>query len=304
VNHFALLQCASQRNCRKAKGLSLSASGHFPVRIDTPLPDAYIFSWALRMSSTPFGDHLKREREMRGVTLEEISAATRIATRFLVALENEDWPGLPGGIFNRGFIRSVARFLGLDEDSLIAEYEMETKDKGEARPAAHPSPGMQRNWRPAAAAVTVLVLAIAGVSLAYHHYRLQIWRHLHNIRQGSPAAVVVTTPPSPPAPDSQQPSVPPASSDATDALTLRIQAALAADVKVIADGTTVFDGHLDADDVKSFDAHDNFEITSSDSTAVLLQLNGQPVPPMGAPGQPGNVTLTRRDLNTDPGGGH
>jgi len=255
------------------------------------------------MSSTPFGDHLKREREMRGVTLEEISAATRIATRFLVALENEDWPRLPGGVFNRGFIRSVARFLGLDEDSLIAEYELETKDKGETRPAGHPSPGMQRNWRPAAAAVALLAVAVAGGSFAYHHYRLQIWRHLHKIRQGSPAAVVAT-PPSPPAPDSQQPSVSSASSDATNALTLRIEDAISADVKVIADGTTVFDGHLDPNDVKSFDAHNDFEITSSDSTAVLLELNGQPVPPMGAPGQPGNVTLTRKDLNPDPGGGH
>jgi len=40
------------------------------------------------MSSTPFGEHLKREREMRGVSLEEISSATRIAPRFLIALEN------------------------------------------------------------------------------------------------------------------------------------------------------------------------------------------------------------------------
>ena len=61
------------------------------------------------MASTPFGEHLKREREMRGVTLEEISAATRISTRFLEALENEHWEELPGGVFNRGFIRSVAR---------------------------------------------------------------------------------------------------------------------------------------------------------------------------------------------------
>src|SRR5271155_26114 len=116
------------------------------------------------MSSTPFGEHLRREREMRGVSLDEISAATRISTRFLEAIEKDQWDRLPGGVFNRGFIRSVARFLGLDEDSLIAEYELETKDKGEARPAGHPSPGMQRNWRPAAAAVAVLALAIAGVS--------------------------------------------------------------------------------------------------------------------------------------------
>ena len=74
------------------------------------------------MSKGTFGDNLKREREMRGVTLDEISAATRIATRFLQAIENEDWTQLPGGVFNRGFVRAVARYLGLDEENIVAEY--------------------------------------------------------------------------------------------------------------------------------------------------------------------------------------
>ena len=73
------------------------------------------------MSSTPFGEHLRREREMRGVSLDEIAAATRISTRFLEAIEKDQWDQLPGGVFNRGFIRSIARFLGLDEESLVAE---------------------------------------------------------------------------------------------------------------------------------------------------------------------------------------
>src|ERR1700674_2692833 len=99
--------------------------------IDTPISDAYIFCSCgfQRMPSKPFGEHLKREREMRGVTLEEIAAATRIAPRFLVALENEQWELLPGGVFNRGFIRSVARFLGLDEDGLVGEYTLLTHDQ-------------------------------------------------------------------------------------------------------------------------------------------------------------------------------
>ena len=75
---------------------------------------------------------------MRGVTLEEISAATRIAPRFLAALESEQWELLPGGVFNRGFIRSVARYLGLDEDSLVAEYALETRGRTEPGVVADP----------------------------------------------------------------------------------------------------------------------------------------------------------------------
>src|SRR6202035_1841975 len=81
------------------------------------------------MTKGTFGEGLKREREMRGVTLEEISAATRIAKRFLQAIENEDWNQLPGGVFNRGFVRAVARYLGLDEENLVAEYVMAAGDR-------------------------------------------------------------------------------------------------------------------------------------------------------------------------------
>lgn len=70
----------------------------------------------------PFGPRLKQEREARGMTLDQISAATKIGTRFLRALEEEHFDQLPGGIFNKGFIRAYARCLGLNEDQLIASY--------------------------------------------------------------------------------------------------------------------------------------------------------------------------------------
>ena len=49
---------------------------------------------------------------MRGVSLEEIAAATRISTRFLEALESGQWEQLPGGAFNRGFILLDGAFSG------------------------------------------------------------------------------------------------------------------------------------------------------------------------------------------------
>src|SRR6267378_3620935 len=81
------------------------------------------------MTLGTFGEHLKREREMRGVSLDEISAATRIATRFLTAIEEEQWGLLPGGVFNRGFVRAVARYLGLDEENIVAEYAAAAGDR-------------------------------------------------------------------------------------------------------------------------------------------------------------------------------
>src|SRR4030081_2655651 len=81
------------------------------------------------MTLGTFGEHLKREREMRGVSLDEISAATRIARRFLTAIEDEQWNLLPGGVFSRGFVRAVARYLGLDEENIVAEYGAAAGDR-------------------------------------------------------------------------------------------------------------------------------------------------------------------------------
>ena len=112
---------------------------------------------------------------MRGVTIEEISVATRISTRFLEALENEHWDELPGGVFNRGFIRSVARFLGLDEDALVAEYALETKNRPSPQIIELDTPSaMPRSWRPAIVAVALFILLIVGGWFAYAHFASRI----------------------------------------------------------------------------------------------------------------------------------
>src|SRR4051812_1618271 len=77
-----------------------------------------------------FGDKLKREREMRAITLEEIAEATKIGTRSLRALEEEHFDQLPGGIFNKGFVRAYAKFLGIDEEQAVADYITATGDVG------------------------------------------------------------------------------------------------------------------------------------------------------------------------------
>jgi len=131
------------------------------------------------MPSTPFGEHLKREREMRGVSLEEVSAATRINTRFLEAIENEKWEELPGGAFNRGFIRAIARFLGLDEDGLVAEYALETKGALDVRPSPEHPAQIPRNWEPTILAIVVLIAIIAAGWFVYHRYGARIAARFH-----------------------------------------------------------------------------------------------------------------------------
>lgn len=69
-----------------------------------------------------FGERLKREREKRGMTLEDVAGVTKISVRNLRALEQEKFDQMPGGIFNRGFVRSYAKHLGLDDEQVVADY--------------------------------------------------------------------------------------------------------------------------------------------------------------------------------------
>ncbi|MGH9343417.1 MAG: helix-turn-helix domain-containing protein, partial [Terriglobia bacterium] len=77
-----------------------------------------------------FGENLRREREMRGISLQEISSTTKISVRFLESLEAEEFSKLPGGIFIRSFIRSYANYLGLDEEQVMAEYQLVAPPQG------------------------------------------------------------------------------------------------------------------------------------------------------------------------------
>lgn len=72
-----------------------------------------------------FGETLKRERELREISLREISDATKINIRYLEALEQNRFESLPGGLFNKGFIRAYATYIGVDSESMVNSYLQE-----------------------------------------------------------------------------------------------------------------------------------------------------------------------------------
>lgn len=69
-----------------------------------------------------FGEKLRKQREQRGVTLDAVSNTTKISTRMLKALEDERFDQLPGGVFNKGFVRAYARQIGLDAEEAVSDY--------------------------------------------------------------------------------------------------------------------------------------------------------------------------------------
>jgi cytoskeleton protein RodZ len=76
------------------------------------------------------GEQLRRARESRGVTLRELSEQTRITMRHLEAIEADDIKALPGGIFNKSFVKSFARHVGFPEARALELYERAARERG------------------------------------------------------------------------------------------------------------------------------------------------------------------------------
>jgi cytoskeletal protein RodZ len=66
---------------------------------------------------------LSRFRKSAGVSLETIAERTKIGSRFLQAIEDEQFEQLPGGIFNTSYLRQYAQAIGYDEQALLTYYK-------------------------------------------------------------------------------------------------------------------------------------------------------------------------------------
>lgn len=76
------------------------------------------------------GEQLRLAREERGIPLREISNETRISIRYLEAIETGDFKRLPGGIFNRSFVKAYARCIGYDEKEAAEGYSRYLREQG------------------------------------------------------------------------------------------------------------------------------------------------------------------------------
>jgi cytoskeleton protein RodZ len=260
------------------------------------------------MARGNFGERLKRERELREVSMDELTKATRISARFVEALENEDWAKLPGGVFGHGFVRTIARYLGLNEEALLGEYD---SARAEHSPAPPPKPEERipspPKWLPAAAVLIVLLLVV-GVFFAgryawkrYAASRAEKKSTAAPIAAQQPQAQSDSTPPG----STEQSSTGGSSGDSSAAssgessgtlLDLSVSTSAATRVRILADNKLLLDAELPAGENRHFSANQQFEVTAGDSSAVLLELNGKAMPPLGAPGASGTMVLSQKDL--------
>lgn len=240
-----------------------------------------------------FGEELRREREIRGISLKEISDATKISRRFLDAIERNDHRTLPAPVFTRGFVREYARYLGLNVEEMVNRYNSAAaSDDRIEKPAQiarypqtpvrdiSPKPPRKRGIPPVWSrvdrnAVALVFIALALTGVAWWAVRQ---RALDHLEQAVDAPVARASKAAAPA----QPKLVPDDS----MLRLSIEASVGSWVELEADGKTVLNAEMVTGELKNFEATREFRFRTIGNAAGLnLTLNGALIPPLGEPGE-------------------
>jgi cytoskeleton protein RodZ len=143
------------------------------------------------------GAFLAAKRGERGLSLQQAASATHIRLEHLIALEADEPDLLPAPVYARGYLRTYARYLGLDEESLVARLHQATRDPRQnlGLGMLGPRPRLVLTG-PAAAAVGLILLAGAFTTYA--------WRQIEADQRGTivtaPATPAISSPPATPLP--------------------------------------------------------------------------------------------------------
>lgn len=264
------------------------------------------------MDST--GEILRRARNERRLTLDEVSIRTRINRKYLAAIESGDRDAVPGGFFYKSFVRQYATALSTDDDNVLDEVEQSLAAEQPASPSG-PDEEVLRSLvsnadengasspfasRSAAAYALLLILAIAGTSGLY-----MLWHRAQQAQAAgeatrrtrpqaqAPAPVVPQPPVAAPTaalPASTTPTNPPVSAE--DKIALNVSANEETWFSLSADGKTVFSGILAEGENKAFRAKDNARMRIGNAGGLDIVFNGKATGPLGPLGQVVTVVFT------------
>ena len=262
-----------------------------------------------------FGDRLRREREMRGITLDEIAESTKISRRHLESLEKDQFDQLPGGVFNKGFVRAYARFLGIDEEEAVADYSLAAKEQPEPEDKfpleVHEEPDRELNPRRSSLPLVFALAALIGVLVGYFFYmRLKPKAE----RSAAPPQQMLLKEPAAPTPTAanvpahvpepaQANAIPhsseaaqPAVKPAEKTFSVRIKAKEDSWLFVTADGKFVMQDILTADRQKVIKAGKQIVLKTGNAGGIDILFNGHSLGALGNENEPRTLTFNATGL--------
>jgi len=232
------------------------------------------------------GAELRSARELREVSLREISETTKISMRFLEAIESDDLDTLPAPVFTRGFLIEYARYIGLDPEDIASRYvslvqeEKSREEEEEARirnRVGAGNLGAFEIWL-----LLILVLAIVATIVVYWVRSSPSQTGVSAGEVEVPSAVIDESRalPSEVDTDSDQPL------SAELPMSMNIRATSDAWIVLWADGAKVMEDTLRAGDDLVFEASENFRFeTLGNAGGVVISIDGQMIPPLGRAGE-------------------
>lgn len=226
------------------------------------------------------GPQLKQAREAAGLSLQDVSASTRVRQTVISALERDDFSLCGGEAYARGHIRTLARLVGLDPEPLIAEFDAQygnpaLDDFAESTPIVLSRP-RKSPWRPAMAVAGVALFVVAGVAVVQGDSQDQI---------ANPGQTA--TPSNTPEPTTNTPSDDGATvADARDGVSFAVTATRGSSWVSISDstGAELYQGILRPGDSRSFEDETNLRVVIGNAGAVDIAVNGRDLGPAGANG--------------------
>jgi transcriptional regulator with XRE-family HTH domain len=238
------------------------------------------------------GEEFRSAREARGLSLSDVAERLHIRSVYLGAIEDEDWKAIGAPVYIRGFMRTYARFLGLDAEAAVARF---AATSGVAPPPSaarvveeRPRESGAEGGRPSAFAVVAVLAAIAVVIYVAYSYAQN--------RPGSTVPVAITSPGVPgvaPVTESSPEeagaipaSPPPPKAHPTPAHGLRLDLTQTSWLRIEIDGKVVSEGTFPAGTTKSFGGK-TADVRVGNAGGVAIVVNGRPV---GKLGNDGDVT--------------
>lgn len=261
-----------------------------------------------------FGEELRREREIRGISLKEIADATKISKRFLEAIERNDHKTLPAPVFTRGFVREYARYLGLNSEEMVNRYNFAAVGDDRIEQSAHlerlttpQAPPMARKKLPLKGIpppyarvdrnvyiLLIVVVALAGVSYWALKHRREARANDERLSVEAKAVSAPTPAPKPVAPP-QTPTAAP-QPGGPEKLVLSLEVYEPSVVILEADGQTVINDELRRGYHRTLEAKDRFRFrTIGNAAGIVMTLNDKPVPALGRDGQVLHDVVLDRD---------
>src|SRR5690554_2303288 len=134
------------------------------------------------------GEKLKKAREEKEYTLEDVRDSIKIRIRYLKAIEENNFEEIPGKAYIRAFIKSYAEYLGLDVVELIEEYEQKLlEEKKKREEELEKEEGQKKDFLHNKTVITSLIIIIIMIVLAFVVYSIFLLNDSCNEMNGMPS---------------------------------------------------------------------------------------------------------------------